>query len=410
MPIRVIHITPHLGGGVGKALAEVSRYTSAEIERTFILLEEPKDMRFIQQIEGAGSSVITASRLNDVELHIERADIVQVEWWNHPRVFEWLVCCDAPKMRTVFWSHVSGLNRPYIPEKLFAAADCFLFTSACSFQADYISRQQANHLCDLGVVNSGFGFSCPSPSYRGGGEGEAPRIAYLGTVDFEKMHESFFDCIDKVQGHSFQVSLWGECASDSVLASKVANMDFPSRVSFEGLTDNPQVALSKADIFLYLLRRDHYGTGENALVEAMSVGCVPIVLNNPAEVEIVQDEVTGYIAKDIEDAARIIQYLLDHPEKLKVIGRNAANDVAMKRMPGITCNLLDNAYRRVMKKEKKKIVFAELFGHNPIEWFLSTQSLADQHLERNFLDCQRFQSQWCYARFKACFPSYFNAN
>ena len=49
-------------------------------------------------------------------------------------------------------------------------------------------------------------------------------------------------------------------------------MRHPERISFAAQTAEPAAALSEADIFFYPLQPDHYGTAENALIEAMSLG------------------------------------------------------------------------------------------------------------------------------------------
>ena len=48
--MKVLHVTPHLGGGVGKAHAALSVALMEEIEQTFVLLEEARDRRFMNMI------------------------------------------------------------------------------------------------------------------------------------------------------------------------------------------------------------------------------------------------------------------------------------------------------------------------------------------------------------------------
>ena len=40
---------------------------------------------------------------------------------------------------------------------------------------------------------------------------------------------------------------------------------------------------NKHKFLLYILNRNHYGSAENILIEAMSLGVIPIVLNNDVE-------------------------------------------------------------------------------------------------------------------------------
>ena len=67
--------------------------------------------------------------------------------------------------------------------------------------------------------------------------------------------------------------------------ARAGAMRHPGRVHFAGHIADPASALSGADIFFYPLQADHYGTAENALVEAMSLGVVPVEPDEPLPVE-----------------------------------------------------------------------------------------------------------------------------
>src|ERR1700743_3180025 len=102
----------------------------------------------------------------------------------------------------------------------------------------------------------------------------------------------------------------------------------PPHVDFRGYTDNPVNALKDIDIFFYPLQPNHYGTGENALVEAMSAACCPVVLNNPCEAAIVEDGVTGFVCNDADECYEAIKYLQAYPNEIRRMGQAAARYVA----------------------------------------------------------------------------------
>ena len=41
--IKIAHVTPHLGGGVGRCLSSICLADNMQVERQFILLEQPLD-------------------------------------------------------------------------------------------------------------------------------------------------------------------------------------------------------------------------------------------------------------------------------------------------------------------------------------------------------------------------------
>ena len=131
--MKILHVTPHLGGGVGKAHATIAPVLPEVVEQTFVLLEPPRDHRFIDKIRSVGGNVIIADDLNHVASLARKADIVQFEFWNHPRMFECLAHTEFPPIRRVFWSHISGLFQPVIPPALIEEAARFVFTTGPHF-------------------------------------------------------------------------------------------------------------------------------------------------------------------------------------------------------------------------------------------------------------------------------------
>ena len=88
--MKILHVTPHLGGGVGKAHAAISSVLPEIVQQIFVLLEQPRDRRFVERIEAAGAEIVVAEGLDDVASLARDVDIVQFEFWNHPRMFECL--------------------------------------------------------------------------------------------------------------------------------------------------------------------------------------------------------------------------------------------------------------------------------------------------------------------------------
>ena len=93
--MKILHVTPHLGGGVGKAHSALSAILPYEIEQTFVLLEPPRDRRYADLIAGNGAKVVVAESYDHVAALAAKADVVQFEFWNHPRMFECLARCSG---------------------------------------------------------------------------------------------------------------------------------------------------------------------------------------------------------------------------------------------------------------------------------------------------------------------------
>ena len=372
--MKILHVIPHLGEGVGKAHAAIGAALPKEaVEQTFILLEEPHDRRYADAIEAGGGRVIFADGLEQVARLAAAADIVQFEFWNHPRMFECLASCAFPAMRSVVWSHVSGLAKPLIPPGLIEQAGRFVFTTEASRAIPSIALILEAAPKKIAVINSGFGF--PGGVSRTPAKGRKPVIAHLGTVDFVKLHPVFFDAIDGLVGDDGRVVVWGAVDPSGPVAARARAMRHPERIEFCGETADPVAALSQADIFFYPLQPDHSGTAESALVEAMSLGLTPVVLNNPAEMVIVSDCKTGFVARSIEECTSLLQMLLLLPDVREKISQNAIRHVAETRTAAQSALDFMILWLGLLSEPARPCDFQFAIGETPADWFLATQHL-----------------------------------
>lgn len=398
--MKILHVTPHLGGGVGKAHAALRSVMPREVDQTFVLLEPARDRRFVDMIEAAGGHVTVADGFEQIGGLATEADVMQVEFWNHPRLFAALARTGFPAMRSVFWSHVSGLARPVIQPALIEKADRFVFTTAASLSAPALRALPKRARDRIAVINSGFGFA-EIPRHEPA-RGRMLVIAYLGTVDFVKMHPGFFKVIDQLDDPDIRVWVWGN-PSPAVKAAARA-MRHPNRIHFGGHADDPARALSAAQIFFYPLQREHYGTAENALVEAMSLGLVPVVLDNPAEAAIVRHGETGFVAHSIEEGAALLQMLLASPDVREQISRNAAHDIAQIRTPARSAQDFVTLWRSLLNEPKRVPNFRAAIGDSPADWFLATQCLPGETWRPSAQTNPESSAKGTLAHFTTAFP------
>jgi len=369
--MKILHIAAHLGGGVGKAHSALCAADDADVSRHYLLLEEPRDPRFADAIRAAGAEITILNDSDTARNLLQQADIVQIEYWNHPRLYAFLCGAPLPAARTLIWCHISGLFPPLIPERLMSAAHRFLFTSACSLEATAVQKLGVDTRAALSVVNSGFGFAGatePTPARAG-------QIGTLGTVDFSKLSPDFFAVIDRAAPDR-PVSIWGSVDPDGEVRRSAAAMRHPEAVHFHGHCDDPQAALREIGIFLYLLQPRHYGTAENALIEAMSLGCVPLVFDNPAERAIVVHGETGFVETTVESAAERLRWMLAHPDAVMAMGQEAARRVARTHSAEQAATDFAALYRAMLSESRRTIDFRAILGATPADWFLATQDHA----------------------------------
>lgn len=392
--MRILHIAPHLGGGVGKAHTSLCQADEAGIKRHYLLLEEPRDRRYADAIGATGAELTIIPDAEEARRLIEQADIVQIEYWNHPRLYAFLCGMDFPGSRTLVWSHISGLFAPYIPTALMLAVGAFAFTSACSLAAPSVQGLPREVRERIHVINSGFGFATSAEPTAA----RASRVGYLGTVDFSKLSPVFFEVIDRAAPDT-PVDIWGAVDAGGAVKRRAAEMQQLSSVRFHGQCDDPESALCEIGIFLYLLQPHHYGTAENALIEAMSLGCVPLVFDNPAERAIVEHGRTGFVEASVAAVVERLKWMLGNPDAVIAMGRAASQAMAHSRTAQITATELASLYRSLLAEPKCNVEFSAVFGATPAEWFVASQGSALPSADRSGA-----ASKGSLSHFLHCFP------
>ncbi len=368
--IRILHITPHLGGGVGKAVSGLIRQSmQAEGHRhTVLCLEKPEKAQFTRVLEESGCPVSYCPGRDELAAAVEAADIVQVEFWNHPAVVKALCEASLPPMRLLVWCHVSGLYFPAIPPALIGAAGCFLFTSPCSLERPGENGAAKN----VAVVSSGGGLD-EMPAYAPRSAGRGLRCGYLGTLNFSKLHPDFVEFAAVVETPDFHIRMIGDEINRDILERQSAALGRPDLLQFLGYRQDVAAELAQLDLLIYLLNPTHYGTAENTLLEAMAMGVVPIVLDNPAELHIVEHGRTGKVIRTPADLAAEISWLTEHPEEREKLGRQAAEQVRQRQTYARMSQSFDGHYRSLIATEKQFIDFSAIFGTEPADWFQAFQ-------------------------------------
>ncbi len=387
--IKVLHLAAHMGGGVGKALSGLISQTiasGAPIKHSIVLFEKPEKTQFVSHIRNSGCEVFicpTTAQLIDL---IDDADLVQLEWWNHPATIAGLCALPPLPMKLVVWCHSSGLFFPGIPEELIRAAHRFLPSSACSFEGGSIGRLAPQLGDRLAVVSSCGGFAgLPEPE-TAISENENISVGYFGSFNFAKLHPHFIDYLAAVTIPDFKVRMIGDLLNQDILIGQCIKAGKPDLLEFRGYSTEVEKELASINVLAYLLNPTHYGTAENALLEAMAIGIVPIVLNNPAERQIVEHGRTGLVVNSIDEFADAIALLSNDPQLRHRLGLEAARFVRKKFSLESGMRSLNAQYFSVASMGKSEVSFSKIFGADPAEWFLSCQQMPSIFMEDGTLN------------------------
>ena len=361
------HITAHLGGGVGRALVHLIAGDTAH-RHEVISIETTRDGRHVAALRAAQTEIVQADAIGDIRSYVTRYDILQIEYWNNPDLLRILHELDGLAARWVLWSHISGLGSPRIPPELPAALSAVVFTTPLSLK--YFDKAPGLS-STLHVVPSAVGLAAPSQkrySDRG------THGLYLGALSPAKMHADYVFFLRRFVEIGFERNLIsGEVTEDSDLPARLTRNGLGPFVETVGHVEDVAPTFEDARYFLYILNPTHYGTSENALIEAMSAGVVPIVLNNPVEAALVSEARGGYVI-DSADGILALKDEINDEGKWQELSANCVDYVARTYSRTRIVERFRGVYDAALRGPKKAAHFAEVFGRTPGEWFLSNRA------------------------------------
>lgn len=387
--MKVLHLTAHLGGGVGKALSGLVAETcraGSDARHSVVCFEQPQKLQFVDRMRENVDDIVICPEVETLERLMSDTDIVQLEFWNHPATIRYLCSISCSPIRLLTWSHISGLYTPVIPVGLILASHKFLFTSPCSLESSAIQSLMPALKDRLGVVHSCGGFS--GLPVAGHGKNQSISAGYIGSMNFAKLHPHYVEYLSAVKIPGFRVRMIGDLTNCDVLSQQAEAAGRPGLFEFRGYSPDIVRELASINVLAYLLNPQHYGTTENALLEAMAMGIVPIVLDNPAERFIVEDKISGVIVRSPEEFAEAIEWLSNAPEERQRLGKRASESVRERFSVERMHALMNAHYLTMLDWDKERIIFTDIFGSSPSEWFLSCQREKSVFMENGQIDLQ----------------------
>lgn len=394
---RILHVTPHLGGGVGRVL--LNYFTIVKDDQSYIhdvaCLDYAND-HALDEAKNIGLALTDrmGGKWQQLLAMIAEADIVLIHWWNHPLLYDFLVRTELPPCRIVMWSHISGFHPPYVfSEKIFHYPDLFVFTTPVSYETKELNDLSDEQKKSLRVVWSTGGVEHVKnvkPQAHAGFN-----VGYIGTVDYCKLHPDFLDICSQVDIQDVNFIVCGGPKEKEILREAEC-LGISGRFAFTGLVSDITKYLSEFDVFGYPLAPYHYGTCDQVLAESMACGVVPVVFSNRMENQMVQNGVTGIVVDNKEDYGNAIKKLYSNKGLRTLLSENA-REYANKTF---SLEVLNNEWGKVfeemlvlpktarkwkvdkpIKDISAKDVFLESLGEHGQEFISYCNAVSDQEKE-----------------------------
>lgn len=326
--IKILHLTPHLGTGVGTVLlnylAKVK--TDARFVHSVACLDYANDLgQAAAKEHGFSLQDNFSQRPEELLKIISTVDIVLVHQWNYPMFYDFFVRHPLPAGRVIMWSHTTGAPAPNnFTEKLLRYPDKFVFTTPLSFDVKEVKNLINNlpdHFSAIWSTGGAERLQWIKPQAHQGFN-----VGYIGSLDPAKLHPDFLEIcgqIDIPEAHFIVVG--GPNDKSLELKNKAIDLGIADKFTFTGWVTEEEKwkYLALFDVFGYPLAQHHYGSSDQILQEAMGVGVAPVVFNNPMESLMVKNNECGLVAADAVEYIKAVEKLYHDQLLRQSLARNA---------------------------------------------------------------------------------------
>ncbi|HCA26197.1 MAG TPA: hypothetical protein DEP05_00840, partial [Betaproteobacteria bacterium] len=281
-----------------------------------------------QQIEARGD---LWHDLQELKNNLARADVVHLHWWHHPLLNALMSRTDLPAFRCLLWSHVNGHHAPQnFPLSLAAYPDIMVLSTPWSLQAPALAHENIeNQDLRIRIIQSSAG--APRVPIRRKKEHQRFQVGYVGTVAYEKMHPEFLRLCAAADLPETSFIVCGGPDHEQ-LRQEAASQGLGPVFDIRGPVENAAAVFSSIDVLGYPLNPQHYGTGEQVLLEAMAAGAVPVVLDNGCERHLVENGKTGIVCASVDEYIQALRLLHSDRALLRRLSLNARKS-APQRYP-----------------------------------------------------------------------------
>lgn len=380
----VVHIAPHIGGGVGTSLARFINQSEAEgIDNKIFCLDWCDHLNIDFRHRSRLFQGVFWGHIDNLISEIRNCNCVLIHYWNHPLMTVFLSSLRLPKNKSIGWCHNSGLAEPHIiPTYLTDILNRVVFTSESSKLIPNYEKIKAKIGESPSVVPSirdlqkfiSIGNDRQFTSPR-------PKLLYVGAVSKAKMHVESAHMFAELSKHGLQIDVVG--GPDHFNFEKQVEA-LGGKINVFGHVENVQEFYKNSDLFIYPLRRDHYGTGEQVVREALASGLPVVAFDNPAELAILNQFPKLKLAGSSSDFVAIVMDLIRSPAKLFQLSK----EVNQKASLIFASNQMTEDLLRVIKDVSKQDGKEELYEIERV----TQQSLIAVYAHSSFFDENIYQT------------------
>lgn len=342
-------------GGAARAMLAMAKYSARfeSFEHTVFSLKQCEP-EAVELAKNHGVRVLHSTSRHDLYSAIERADIVQLQWWNNPELSELLNHNDLPPMRLSAWFHVGGHAPPQIVnKKILNIVHKGIACSPYTQLSPYISSlSEGEKVEKIAMVYGASDFERLANFKKRDHNGF--NIGYIGTIHPIKMHEDFIQMSQVIEIPDARIIVAGS-GSDEDLRKQSYACGKERMFDFRGYADDISSLLEELDVFGYPLCEDTYAASEMVLQEVMYTGIPSVVFPHGGIKNLIVNNYTGLVVRSNREYKEAIEYLYHNPEERKRIGDNAKNYARQIFGAENAARAMNKVFKDMLHKPKEKI-------------------------------------------------------
>lgn len=372
--MKILHLTVHLGAGAGKAITGIAMKDQQNTHR-ILVIDIPEKRNHIDRCAQEGIEVLISPTIAQLRNEVEATDVVVINWWHHPLLYQALMNIADIPTRTVLWSHVNGLMYPQLNFNFLEIFDSYLFTSSVSLLNSNWSDKEKSIVKKNAYLVYGMGEFYPQGlPYKSNYEIENEKnvkIGYVGSLDYAKIHPKFVWWMKAVIENFPHIHF--ELAGDVTksIVKDIDSLGISENVTLLGFREDIKELLPTWDAFIYFINPMNFATTENALIEAMAGGLPVITSAGVVEKTIITSSENGFCVKDEKELIDVMVSILSDKALRERIGKKARADSIETYNLEANIHSFNSAINKVMRHEKKLHAFQTVIGSEPFEWFVS---------------------------------------
>lgn len=378
--MKILHIASHMGGGVGHAISDLVLWDKQNYHR-IVILQKPEKRQYIKKCEENGIDIDEEPTMECIENLMRHTDIVILHWWHHPVMCKFLYDFPDIPVRLVLWSHISGCSYPTLTYQFANKFSKIFLTSEYSLENPYWSEKERKEIADKACIVYGLGQLTKMEQKQDYNINDnTVKIGYVGTLAKSKIHPEFPIICKKILEAvpNVEFYLLGDCESGEWIRNQVKALGITDKIHFEGFVDNVNEWLIQFDVFGYPLNPYHFGTTENSILEAMSVGLPVVLLKQATEKYIVTQDEDGILADGVDGYVSSVVKLVQNEKLRKKLGFKATQSVQKKFSFENNLEHFQRMVKETASLQPQKIDFSNIMGNSPFNWFLSAVHSEDK--------------------------------